>query len=596
MLTETIWLYLLYYFLLSPLFKLLAINLKLMFFGSSCNESLVRKLTQWVIPFDFIHVLIVLLLLIKLGPTYFVCKLFGVIPFAVHFSWPVIASLSFSVFLLNLVNYFSCSYLHKDQYFHKFFTLYYLLKFAVILLSLSDATQFIFMGWELLGLSSVLLVGFYEHRMEPIKNSIRILFIYKVSDVFLFSAFLIALLSHIEYLSQLGLPVHGGEHTVIYLLMLVACMIKSGVFPWQWLPKAMEGPTPSSSIFYGALATHIPLVLLARIWPDYLTAPHAISYAGIFICLVSALLSNNLSKQSADAKNSLSYAITTQLALIYIEIFLGFTSLAFVHAISHGLYRTFELLKTPSVIHTLHTIELNRNKGLETKFVTTNVISRFIYRITLRKYHIQCFLFKFIDDFFGLNATRRTLRHFIRFSFYSFILWVVISFLSLSIRKEHYDILNDLIIFSALLFTFASFKNLKKTIWFLIFVSTSMGLLYLSLFSKFFVELRSFEWILLAFISVPLVLEFKKQTALSREALSFSKRKNLLILLLGFCIVGIPGLVGYFLWENLLHVVAFISPHLVVSAFFVMSLNTILFIIFYYQYLLRTPTKKESMP
>jgi NADH:ubiquinone oxidoreductase subunit 5 (subunit L)/multisubunit Na+/H+ antiporter MnhA subunit len=442
------------------------------------------------------------------------------------------------------------------------------------------------MGWELLGLSSVLLIGFYEHRIEPIKNAIRILFIYKVADIFLFMAFLVAMLCHVESLSQLHLIQEPGVQVFIYSFIFIACLIKSGIFPWQWLPRAMEGPTPSSSIFYGALATHIPLMMLIQIWPASLYAPHPLACAGIVICFISALFSNGLAKQTADAKGSLAYAITTQLALIYIELLLGFKILAMIHALSHGLFRTFDLLKTPSIIHTLLSIELNRKHSRPQHKKTSTALNKFLYALTLKKYGLQKLLFSFIDYFLGLKTQERSQKHFIRFSLISLIVGGIISILSLNILHESlYIVRDELIVMTALGCTFAAFHNLKKTAWFLLLICASMALLYLSLLGQIFEKIATFEWLILIIAGISLIIGFQKHKDSSH--MHYSKREGLLILILGLCIVGIPGLAGHFLWENIVHVVAFISPHLVLSSFFVMSLNTVLFIMFYYQYLMR---------
>ena len=585
MLTDTIYTYLLYYFLISPFSKVVLINWQLIWAGIPCQESLVRRITRWTIPLDALHIAALIVAMISVGPYTLSCHLFGFSNIQVSYSWFLVSTLSFSIFLLSLVNYFSCTYLHKDQYFHKFFTLFYLFKLAIVLLNVSDTTRFLFMGWELLGLSSVLLIGFYEHRIEPIKNAIRILFIYKVADIFLFTAFLVAMLFHAETFSQFHLIQDPGAQALIYGFIFIACLIKSGILPWQWLPRAMEGPTPSSSIFYGALATHIPLMMLAKIWPSSLYAPHPLACVGILVCLISAIFSNGLAKQSSDAKGSLAYAITTQLALIYIEVLLGLKVLAMIHALSHGLFRTFDLLKTPSIIHTTLKIELNRNqiKSLQSK--PTGPINQFLYALTLKKYGLQPIFFGFIDYFLGLKTQERSQKHLLRFSLISLFVAVVISILSLKMLHETLYIWDELIVIAALCCTFSAFHNLKKTAWFLLLICGSMGLLYLSLLGHIFEKIAAFEWLILIVACISLIAGFQKHKDSSH--LHYSKREGLLILILGLGIVGIPGLAGHFLWENMVHLVAFISPHLVLSSFFVMSLNTVLFIMFYYQYLMR---------
>ncbi|MCA9612318.1 MAG: hypothetical protein KC586_06130, partial [Myxococcales bacterium] len=114
-------------------------------------------------------------------------------------------------------------------------------------------------------------------------------------------------------------------------------------------PRAMEGPTPSSAIFYGALSVHAGAYLMLRTAPLWESST-IVRAAVIGIGVMSALSGTLVGRTQTDAKSSLAYASVTQVGLIFVEIGLGWHTLALVHVVGHASLRTFELLRAPSLL------------------------------------------------------------------------------------------------------------------------------------------------------------------------------------------------------------------------------------------------------
>ncbi len=130
-----------------------------------------------------------------------------------------------------------------------------------------------------------------------------------------------------------------------------------GLVPFSgWLPRAMEGPTPSSAVFYGSLSIHLGAYLLLRLSP-VVDSSAIFQFSIILIGVISALFGSILSKVQPDVKSSLAYASMTQVSIIFIEIGFGFRYLALVHIIGHACLRTLQLLRAPSILKDYHSFE-----------------------------------------------------------------------------------------------------------------------------------------------------------------------------------------------------------------------------------------------
>lgn len=267
--------------------------------------------------------------------------------------------------LSGTVGAFSARYLHRDPGFFRFFLLLHLFTFGSILLFTANSLDLLIAGWELVGITSVLLVGFFQYRRDPARNALRVFGTYRIADLGLLVA---VFLSHHSFGASDWNGMISGEwpHTVsrldgpasiaLAVLLIFAASGKSAQGPFcGWLARAMEGPTPSSAIFYGAISIHAGAYLLLRVQLLILSSSLASSLV-IFIGATTAALSTLVHRTCADAKTSLAYAAQTQVGLIFVEIGMGWTTLAMLHLCSHALLRTLQFLRTPSMLRDHHRV------------------------------------------------------------------------------------------------------------------------------------------------------------------------------------------------------------------------------------------------
>ncbi len=279
-----------------------------------------------------------------------------------------------TVILAGIVGSFSVRYLHRDPGFFRFFLLLHLFTFGALLVFMADSLDVLLGGWEIVGITSVLLIGFFQYRPDPVKNALRVFATYRVADLFMLMGVFLA--HHwFKTASWNGMfngewPGHinnlnGTAATVVAVMLVFAASGKSSQGPFcGWLPRAMEGPTPSSAIFYGAISVHAGAYLLLRIEPLLHSSAIATGLV-IFIGLTTAALGTLVHRTCADAKTSLAYASQTQLGLIFAEIGMGWTTLAILHVVGHALVRTLQFLRAPSMLHDYHRVHAAAGGHLE---------------------------------------------------------------------------------------------------------------------------------------------------------------------------------------------------------------------------------------
>lgn len=271
-------------------------------------------------------------------------------------SLPIVAV---TVILAGIVGSFSVRYLHRDPGFYRFFLLLHLFTFGALMVFMADSLDVLIGGWEIVGITSVLLIGFFQYRPDPVRNALRVFATYRVADLFMLVA---VFLAHHWFdgaswntMFTGEWPGHatnldGGHATIVAVLLVFAASGKSAQGPFcGWLARAMEGPTPSSAVFYGAISVHAGAYLLLRIEPLIHTSVIATGLV-IFIGLTTAILGTLVHRTCADAKTSLAYASQTQIGLIFTEIGLGWTTFAIIHLISHAMLRTLQFLRSPSML------------------------------------------------------------------------------------------------------------------------------------------------------------------------------------------------------------------------------------------------------
>ncbi|MBS1487641.1 MAG: hypothetical protein JST43_08625 [Bacteroidetes bacterium] len=262
--------------------------------------------------------------------------------------------------LTFLVTVYSRYYLHREPGYKRFFNTiqFFYLGYNIVIFASNLETMFI--GWEIIGISSFLLVAFYRNRYLPVKNAVKIFSLYRVGDVGFIMAMWMAhhLFQGSMTFQQLGdlsiLNEHLKSHTwtgvFISVMILISAWVKSGQFPFcSWMPRAMEGPTPSSAIFYGSLSVNIGVFLMLRTFPFW---EHQFSVRVLIgvMGMVTTLITTGIARVQSSIKSQVAYASLAQIGLIFIEVALGFENLALFHFAGNAFLRTYQLLVSPSVV------------------------------------------------------------------------------------------------------------------------------------------------------------------------------------------------------------------------------------------------------
>lgn len=310
--------------------------------------------------------------------------------------------------LTFLVTIYSRYYLHREGGYKRFFNTILFFYFGYNLVIFSGNFETLFIGWEILGISSFLLIAFYRDRYLPVKNAVKVFSIYRVGDVGILLAMWmshhlfnenIAFLKLNNYeLVHKHLQAHSWVGVFISLMLLIAAAAKSAQLPFStWLPRAMEGPTPSSAIFYGSLSVHMGVFLLLRTFPFW---EHQFSIRIVIglLGLVTSIIATGIARVQSSVKSQVAYSSIAQIGLIFIEIAAGWHYLALLHFAGNAFLRTYQLLVSPSVVvyrireqfyHFVprqHSVEDSLPKRIEYSF----------YILSLKEWNLDSFMYHYL--------------------------------------------------------------------------------------------------------------------------------------------------------------------------------------------------------
>lgn len=282
-------------------------------------------------------------------------------------------------FISSLIGFFSHRYLHRDPQYRRFFIIISTFIFGMNLIVLSGTMDLIFAGWEIVGLASFLLIGYFWHRPKAVAAATRAYYIYRFCDLGLLASILIthffwqdvSLFGDFQNLNPQSILSHVPTtwRWVLSIGILLPVLGKSAQIPFCfWLPKAMEGPTHSSAIFYGSLSIHAGVFLLMRTMPIWYHTPGFTILLGA-IGLLTALSATMFTQVQSNIKGQIGYASIAQVGLMLLELSLGFQHLVFVHLMGNALLRCFQLLVSGSILTThLHMQRTVRTFGWLTNF------------------------------------------------------------------------------------------------------------------------------------------------------------------------------------------------------------------------------------
>lgn len=244
---------------------------------------------------------------------------------------------------------FARTYLHREPSFSRFFMVGSLFAGSMLGLIFSGTLALTAFWWEIIGFCSVLLIGFYHSRPGPQAGARTVFAFYRVADTGLLLAVTWMLFrahdTSLATLDHLELP----DATIVGCFILLAAAGKSAQWPlMRWLPRAMEGPTPSSALFYGGMSVHAGAYLLLRTsdgWLDSTPVQVAIGAVG-GITLLSGLARARL---RADAKGSLANSTSASLGLVLVIASLGWIGLATWMLAGNAAMRWYQMLRVPAL-------------------------------------------------------------------------------------------------------------------------------------------------------------------------------------------------------------------------------------------------------
>lgn len=270
-----------------------------------------------------------------------------------------IVALAMLLLLAVLVKY-SESYLHKEIGFHRFFFLFSVFLYAFPLVVFADNIDVLFIGWELIGITSVLLINFYEHREHTAKNAWWAISFYRTCDIGLLAATALAHYAfHTTNIRALNDPMtliaeHGVQTYwlgVAAFCLFFASLAKAAQLPFtSWISRAMEGPTPSSALYYGALSIGLGPVLLLK-FQGLLLHFWWMRVLIIAVGGLTAVYAYLVAKTRSDAKGILAYSAVLEVSIMIVEVGLGLYKWVLFHFVANAFLRVFQFLRSMNAIH-----------------------------------------------------------------------------------------------------------------------------------------------------------------------------------------------------------------------------------------------------
>ena len=254
-----------------------------------------------------------------------------------------------------LTTKFSINYLHREDGFQRFFLILSLFNGAMLLVMMAGNAVLTFVGWELAGVSSYLLIAYAYDRGTATTNASHAFITNRIGDAGFILG--IALLYFHLGTTEWNTDASGMNKLIADLAafgFILAALAKSAQLPFSaWISRALEGPTPSSAIFYGAVMVHAGVYLLIRLEPLLTQAPAVLTLL-IILGGFTAIYGYITGLVQTNIKSSLMAATTTQTGLMFLECGLGWFELAAWHLVAHALWRAYQFLHAPAMMHLMN--------------------------------------------------------------------------------------------------------------------------------------------------------------------------------------------------------------------------------------------------
>ena len=269
-----------------------------------------------------------------------------------------------------LVHVYSIGYMAHDPGRWRFFAYLNLFMVSMLLLVLADSWLLLFVAWELVGLSSYLLIGFWYRKNSAALAAKKAFIVNRVGDV----GFVLGIMAIFVNTGTLNirdsiaaLTASGAALTIpiwiIALLVFAGAVGKSAQFPLHvWLPDAMEGPTPVSALIHAATMVNAGVYLVARANPIFTSAPQVMTVVAA-IGIFTAILAASIAMTQTDIKRVLAYSTLSQLGYMFASLGVGAFTAAIFHLMTHGFFKGLLFLGSGSVIHAVHEEQDMRKMG-----------------------------------------------------------------------------------------------------------------------------------------------------------------------------------------------------------------------------------------
>ena len=298
-------------------------------------------------------------------------------------------------FVSLLIFIYSVGYMKEDANFTRFFCFLSLFSAAMLGVVLSNSLLLTFICWELVGLASYLLIGFWFHKPEAAAAAkkafittrigdmgflLGMLWLYSASGTLLFYDHGHGCLEHAALTALAAKTACAGLAVSNCIALLIFCGAagKSGQFPLHvWLPDAMEGPTPVSALIHAATMVAAGVYLVARMFPIFSATGNVsvalttVAWVGAFTALFAALIA----VAQTDIKRILAYSTVSQLGFMMLALGVGSVTAAMVHLIAHAFFKALLFLGAGSVIHGVHEEQDIRNMGGLRKYMPVTFIT-----------------------------------------------------------------------------------------------------------------------------------------------------------------------------------------------------------------------------
>ncbi|MEP6936497.1 MAG: NADH-quinone oxidoreductase subunit L [Chthoniobacterales bacterium] len=263
---------------------------------------------------------------------------------------------------------FSVGYMAGDENLTRFFAYLSFFSAAMLGVVIANSLLLLFVCWELVGLASYLLIGFWIHRPSAAAAARKAFLTTRIGDLGFFlgllwlyrsSGTLLFYENGNGCLENAGLVALGASATFVALLIFCGAVGKSGQFPLHvWLPDAMEGPTPVSALIHAATMVAAGVFLVARVYPLFsLGATNGVTASltvVVWIGVVTALIASLIAVAQFDIKRILAYSTVSQLGLMMVSLGVGGVAAGIMHLLAHGFFKALLFLGAGSVLHSSH--------------------------------------------------------------------------------------------------------------------------------------------------------------------------------------------------------------------------------------------------